>query len=152
MKIKSCWASVLVVVGLSWVGGCGTELPESKSVENSADSSPGASSTNEETQTGNTTQTDFPVDLERFLDELEPGDWEAICTWMVEIQGGPHTLQCDEGVSITIDTVEECAERSEFPHCQVGLLVACVSAQAEDLCGDAPAACDDFYACVYGTR
>ena len=92
------------------------------------------------------------VDPDRFLDELEAEEWEQICAWMVDIQGGPHTVACGDGVSITIDTVESCAERSDFPHCQVGLLVACVSAQAEDLCGDAPEACDDFYACVYGTR
>ena len=91
----------------------------------------------------------FSVDREFFLDELSPQDWTEICTWMIEIQGGPHSVECGEGVTITIDTVDECSNRSEFPHCAVGLLADCVTAQAEDLCGDAPAACDTFYACVY---
>ena len=91
------------------------------------------------------------VDEERYLDELEPADWQSICRWMVEVQGGPHTVSCGEGVSVTVDTVEVCMEQTEFPHCEVGLLLACVRAQADDLCADAPPACDDFYACVYGT-
>ena len=91
----------------------------------------------------------FSVDRELFLDELTPQDWTEICTWMVDIQGGPHSVECGDGVTITVDTVEECSSRTEFPHCAVGLLADCVAAQAEDLCGDAPAACDTFYACVY---
>ena len=92
------------------------------------------------------------VDESRYLDELEPSEWELICQWMVEVQGGPHTVECGDGVSVRVDTVEVCVEQDEFPHCEVGLLVACVQGQAEDLCADAPPACDDFYACVYGTR
>ena len=125
--------------------GCG----EQTATEDLGEGAPDSASEQVETDvTGESTG----VDPDRFLDELEASEWEQICTWMVDIQGGPHTVECGDGVSITIDTVESCSERTDFPHCQVGLLVACVSAQAEDLCGDAPAACDDFYACVYGTR
>ena len=92
------------------------------------------------------------IDEGRYLDELDSSEWALICAWMVEVQGGPHTVACGEGVSVTVDTVEVCMEQSEFPHCEVELLVACVRAQADDLCADAPPACDDFYACVYGTR
>ena len=93
---------------------------------------------------------ELPVDEGRFLDELVGAEWRELCAWMIEVQGGPQEVDCGEGVSIRVDTVEECSAREEFPHCPVELLAACVGAQAEDLCGPAPAECDTFYACVYG--
>ena len=105
-----------------------------------------------ESPTAQETQEDASpaVDRELFLDEISPEDWTEICGWMVELQGGPHSVECGDGITVTIDTIQECSSRTEFPHCAVGLLIDCVDAQAEDLCGDAPAACDTFYTCVYG--
>jgi hypothetical protein len=145
MKINLYCLGFIVAFSAFSIAGCGEEAATDDSGSTISESS---SEELDDEIVDDTTG----VDPERFLDELEAEEWEQICTWMVDIQGGPHTLACGDGVSITIDTVESCAERSEFPHCQVGLLVACVSAQAEDLCGDAPEACDDFYTCVYGTR
>ena len=150
MKIEKPYLSTLGVLILVGFVGCGTD---SSPADEGADpaltggtiSSPDSSGEDVEAAV------ELTIDSERFLDELAPDEWEAVCEWMVTIQGGPHTVECDEGISITVDTVEVCAEQTEFPHCQLGLLAECVRGQADDLCADAPQACDDFYACVYGT-
>jgi len=84
-----------------------------------------------------------------YLDELTPDDAMALCTWMVDIQGGPHTIDCGGGTMITIDPVADCLQNT-WPHCQVGLLRPCIEAQALDECGPAPAACTAFYQCAGG--
>lgn len=89
------------------------------------------------------------VSSERYLDDLTAAEHEALCTWMVEIQGGPHSVECGGGVTITIDPVASCLELV-WPHCQVGLLADCVAAQAVDLCASSPAECAAFYQCAGG--
>ncbi len=84
-----------------------------------------------------------------YLDALTPDDAMALCTWLVDIQGGPHTIDCGDGTMITIDPVADCLQ-NVWPHCQVGLLRPCIEAQAQDECGPAPAACVAFYQCAGG--
>lgn len=89
------------------------------------------------------------VDSERFLDDLTGDEHLALCEWMVAIQGGPHSIDCGGGITVTIDPVAECLQL-EWPHCQVGLLADCVAAQSYDLCASSPPACAVFYECVAG--
>ena len=150
MKIEKRYLrtlGALIVIGFV---GCGTDTSPLEDGADAALSSENPSSSESSAEDADVAE-GLTVGAERFLDELTADEWEAVCEWMVTIQGGPHTVVCDEGISITVDTVEVCAEQTEFPHCQVGLLAECVRGQAEDLCADAPPACDDFYACVYGT-
>ncbi|MBI4509254.1 MAG: hypothetical protein HY698_06435 [Deltaproteobacteria bacterium] len=83
-----------------------------------------------------------------YLDELRPEEWAALCQWMASVQGGPRTVRCDGGISVTVNPVAECLAQSERPHCTVGSLRACVSAEALDLCASAPAECRVFYECA----
>jgi hypothetical protein len=84
-----------------------------------------------------------------YLDELTADQAHDLCTWMVDVQGGPHTIDCGGGTKITIDPVADCLQNL-WPHCQVGLLRPCIEAQAKDECGPAPAACTAFYQCAGG--
>ena len=92
----------------------------------------------------------FSFEREDFLDELAFEQWVEVCEWMVEIQGGPKSVDCGDGITVTVDTVEDCSTREDFPHCQVGQLMDCVREQSQNLCGNAPVSCTTFYACVYG--
>jgi hypothetical protein len=82
-----------------------------------------------------------------YLDQLTSDQATALCTWMVDVQGGPHTITCTDGTQITIDPVADCLQ-NPWPHCQVGSLRACIEAQVVDQCGAAPAACTAFYQCA----
>ena len=84
-----------------------------------------------------------------YLDQLTADQVKTLCTWMVDVQGGPHTIDCGDGTKITIDPVDDCLQ-NEWPHCEVGLLRPCIEAQAKDPCGKAPPACTTFYQCVGG--
>lgn len=90
-----------------------------------------------------------PVDEEAHMDELSDEQWAEVCDWMIELQGGPHSEECEDGTTITINTVEECADEPDRPHCKVELLAECVLQHADDICGPAPAACHEFYDCAY---
>jgi hypothetical protein len=84
-----------------------------------------------------------------YLDDLTSAQELDLCTWMVDVQGGPHTVDCGGGTHVTIDPVDSCLE-NPWPHCQVGLLRTCIEGQVADLCADAPPACTAFYQCAYG--
>jgi hypothetical protein len=84
-----------------------------------------------------------------YLDELTADQARDLCTWMVGIQGGPHTIDCGGGTKVTIDPVADCLQ-NVWPHCTVGLLRPCIEGQAKDECGAAPAACTAFYQCAGG--
>lgn len=129
-----CLLFALVFLGAS----CGSN--EANQAENNVEDS--ASSNADE-------PISLTISTERYLDELNAQEWEQVCTWMVDVQGGPHSVECSQGVTITVETVAECSQRTDFPHCTVGLLVDCVAEQAKDLCQDAPVECDRFYDCVY---
>jgi hypothetical protein len=83
-----------------------------------------------------------------YMDALDASTWAALCQWMVDTQGGPHSVSCDGGVSVTIDPVSDCLTQTARPHCTVGVFRACITAQARDLCADAPPECKAFYACA----
>jgi hypothetical protein len=92
------------------------------------------------------------LDLDRgqYLDDLTPDELAELCEWMVAVQGGPHTVDCGDGVMVTIDPVDDCLAQPQWPHCEVGLIADCIETQAADLCADASPECDAFYACAFG--
>src|SRR5258706_16037956 len=83
-----------------------------------------------------------------FMDALDSATWAALCQWMVDTQGGPHSVSCDGGVSVSIDPVSDCIAQTARPHCTVGVFRACIAAQARDLCANAPAEGRTFYQCA----
>jgi len=96
------------------------------------------------------TNNNLDVDRNLYLDELTEEDLRELCEWMVAIQGGPHSVDCGDGVMVTIDRVDDCLAQPYWPHCPVGLHAKCVETQATDLCAAASLECEQFYECVYG--
>ena len=113
----------------------------------------GASETGGENANLGTQSTGFPAD-DKAMTDLNGNEQEAFCEYMVGIQGGPGEYQCDESLSMTIPTVEECLGQdfsTEFGSCTVGTTKACFSATTNDPCAlFSTPACEPMFACTWG--
>lgn len=69
---------------------------------------------------------------------LSEADRRAVCTYVINAQGGPRTHDCGDGVTFEVPTVEECVvEAAMFPtECMltVGELEGCAEAVGPDPC------------------
>lgn len=94
------------------------------------------------------------VDRFGLLRDLAADEWQSLCEWSIEAQGGPgHETDCGGGVTITVNTVDECVEDSDAfgEDCElfVADFEACSDAMADDPCnGYRSAACAALLGCV----
>ena len=82
------------------------------------------------------------------LDELTAEQWERTCEWMVSAQGGSRTVDCVDGMMVTVESVEACSERTLRPQCAASQLIACVQARGDRVCGTEPLECIEYYECA----
>jgi len=86
-----------------------------------------------------------------YLDELTPDEIHALCAWGIPLQGPPGTTQCDQNISVTPATVDECSVETVTIHCTVGMLEACTLSLDGDPCKTlTSAACATYINCATG--
>jgi hypothetical protein len=74
------------------------------------------------------------VRSDAYLDELTADELHAICAWATPLEGGPGKRMCDNNVTLTTPTVEECSVDTITIHCTVALVEACVLSLNGDPC------------------
>ena len=87
-----------------------------------------------------------------YLDELSAAQWQETCEWMVEVQGGSRTVDCQDGMMATVESVSTCEKRRFRPHCPASSLIACLEIRGEAVCGEEPPECIRYYDCVRSSR
>ena len=45
-----------------------------------------------------------------YLDELSTQQWQNTCEWMVTVQGGSRTVDCVDGMMVTVESAEACSQ------------------------------------------
>jgi hypothetical protein len=86
-----------------------------------------------------------------YLDELTPDEIHALCAWGIPLQGPAGETQCDDGIRLTPETVEECSAANVTIHCTVGVLEACTLSLNGDPCKLlTSAACATYINCAVG--
>jgi len=91
------------------------------------------------------------VDRSKYFDQLTAEEVKAICTWDINVMGGPRSFSCD-GSTGRIGTLDECTAtpHSQTTHCQVGLWEDCINSVQGDPCQlYGTAACKVFVSCEY---
>ena len=83
-----------------------------------------------------------------YLDELSSEQWLNTCQWMVSVQGGSRTVDCVDGMMVTIEPAEACAQKTLRPHCAASVLVDCIQARQDRVCGPEPIECIKYYECA----
>ena len=82
------------------------------------------------------------------LDELSAQQWQSTCEWMVSVQGGSRTVDCVDGMMVTIESTQACSQRILRPHCPANVLVECIQARKDRVCGPEPLECIKYYECA----
>ena len=90
----------------------------------------------------------LPVLGNLYLDELSAQQWENTCEWMVSVQGGSRTVDCVDGMMVTIESGSACSQRNLRPHCPASVLVDCIQARQDRVCGSEPLECIKYYDCA----
>jgi hypothetical protein len=148
MRLPGLFA--LIVTSLAACGSPKPDAADAAPIPDAApshDAAPGHDAPIADAAPGHDAGLVLTVPDDTYLDELTGEQANTLCTWVVDVQGGPHTIDCGNGTQITIDPAEDCLQ-NPWPHCQVGSLRTCIEAQAVDQCGPAPAACTAFYECA----
>ena len=83
-----------------------------------------------------------------YLDQLSEQQWQHTCEWMVSVQGGSRTVDCVDGMMVTIESAEACSQRTLRPHCPASVLVDCIQARQDRVCGAEPLECITYYDCA----
>ena len=83
-----------------------------------------------------------------YLDELSAQQWHETCEWMVSVQGGSRTVDCVDGMMVTIESSEACSQRILRPHCPASVLIDCIEARQDKVCGAEPLECIQYYDCA----
>jgi hypothetical protein len=91
--------------------------------------------------------------LDKTLAELDESEWEQLCEWG-NAQYEEAEVDCGDGVTVSVGTVDECVEESlaYYGECSstVESMEACVGAIAEDPCSsELPAECTGILACAF---
>ena len=60
------------------------------------------------------------------LDELTASQWADACDWMVSVQGGSRTVDCVDGMMVTVESSQTCANEMLRPHCLASSLTDCI--------------------------
>lgn len=96
---------------------------------------------------------DPAVDQGKYLDQLTPSEFQTLCTWQTEIDGGDSTRRsCGNGTSAQFSSTADCIANPEKVHCTVGAMEACVRATGTDPCkGLTEPACMSFLSCVFSS-
>ncbi len=83
-----------------------------------------------------------------YLDQLSHEQWRQTCDWMVAVQGGSRTVDCVDGMMVTVESSEACAQRTLRPNCPTSVLVSCIQARKDRICGPEPLECIEYYECA----
>ena len=83
-----------------------------------------------------------------YLDQLSAQQWQDTCEWMVRVQGGSRTVDCVDGMMVTVESSEACSQRMLRPHCPASVLVDCIQARQDKVCGAEPLECIRYYECA----
>ena len=93
------------------------------------------------------------VDPDKNVATLTASEIAELCEWVVAEGGGPgFETECDDGVTVINNTVQECID--EYPEfaddCQATIadFEDCAVANGADPCDFAPDACDALFACI----
>jgi len=87
-----------------------------------------------------------------YLDELTSSELYDLCAWVVPLEGGPGTKQCDSSTTLDTPTVEDCALDTVTIHCTVGMVERCALTLNGDACmllTSAP--CEEYIQCALGS-
>ena len=82
------------------------------------------------------------------LDELTASQWADACDWMVSVQGGSRTVDCVDGMMVTVESSQTCANEMLRPHCLASSLTDCIQARGDRVCGPEPIECIRYYECA----
>lgn len=92
------------------------------------------------------------VDASKPITQLTASEVMQFCEWSVEEQGGAGTTtDCGDGVTVTVDTVQECVDGyggfTSDCTTTVGQVEDCIEAIAADPCSFGGAACAPLFDC-----
>ena len=68
--------------------------------------------------------------------DLSAGEVEQLCEYVVDVQDGPRTVECGDGVTVELSGVEECVEDFDFLSDDCAATVLDAERCAEDLGAD----------------
>ena len=93
--------------------------------------------------------------LDERVGDLSDDDMRKLCAWGAQRQGGENAMfDCGDGVSVTIDTVDECVEeQTDYAFCDatVQQMEQCVIDAGPNPCNALTTpACEPLYPCWFG--